>query len=472
MIYPKQRPKLNRMKTINLFEFGKWKTVAKNEAKLEAFNTFLNTLWQNRKATTLSYDEQDWEFDDEAKEQQFLSLNFKKQIRAKNYVGVIRFGETVVNILPKVFKQQGEPNETDLQQIHAHLLWWLSYNSKIQFPKSWSNFNDIKSDFFEILIYSFANYTKTTLTKILYQTYQEVENELPYMKGRLNMSQYIQRNLSQGRWHQLSCVYSSFELDNRFNRIIKYVAKLLLFATQSQQNKRLLSDIVFMLNDVQDKRMIAADCEKVHINPLYEELLPILDYCRLFLTNSTVLRYKNELEVFAFLLPMEVIFEDFVAGFLKRHFNDHLKTIKTQKSDKYLATNNLDEKIFQIRHDIFIERFKKTPIIIDTKYKRLKRKDKKNGVSQSDMYQMVSYAIRRGCTDVKLIYPTDLGSSNNEKIIYKVKDELAENQIIEIEIYEIPIIQNNFELQSNLNLEQQFEILKNELEKSFKAILL
>lgn len=88
------------------------------------------------------------------------------------------------------------------------------------------------------------------------------------------------------------------------------------------------------------------------------------------------------------------------------------------------------------------------------------------------MYQMVSYAIRRGCTDVKLIYPTDLGSSNNEKIIYKVKDELTENQIIEIEIYEIPIIQNNFELQPNLNLEQQFEILKNELEKSFKAILL
>ena len=461
------------MATINLFEFGKWKKFIDDESKLESFNKFLNTIWQNRKATTLSYDEREWEFDDDEKEQQFLNINFKKEIRAKNYVGVVRFGETIINVLPKIFKQEKEPNETDLQSIHAHLLWWLSYNSKIQFPKSWSNFNHIKSDFFEILIYLFANYTKETLSKILYQTYQEVENELPYMKGRLNMSQYIQRNLSQGRWHQLSCVYSSFELDNRFNRIIKYVAKILLFATKNQQNKRLLSDIIFMLNDVQDQRMTINDCEKVHINPLYQELIPILDYCRLFLSNSTILRYKNELEVFAFLLPMENIFEDFVSGFLQRHFMNDFKTIKIQKSDKYLAINEKNENVFQLRHDIFLEKKDDSTIIIDVKYKKLYRNDKKNGVSQSDMYQMVSYAIRRKCTDIKLVYPRHLEqNSDDEKMLYKVKDELANDKMLQIGIHEIPIIQSGFRLQANLSLEQQFSSLNDELEKIFKVILL
>lgn len=466
------------MKTINLFEFGDAKKIFEKEKDLTEFNDFLNAIWQNRKEATLNYDENIWEFDENEKEQQFLKINFLKEIRANNYVGVIRFGETAINILPKIFKQKEPLTETDLQGIHAHLLWWLSHCSKIKFPKSWSNFNHIKSDFFEILIYLFANYTKETLSKILYQTYQEVEKELPYMKGRLDMNRYIQQNLSKGQWHQLSCIYSAFELDNRFNRIIKYVAKLLISVTQNVETKQLLSDIVFMLDEVGDYRMTASDCEKVHINPLYQELKPILDYCRLFLTNSTVLRFKNELEVFAFLLPMEVIFEDFLVGFLQKHFSDNLE-IETQKSDKYLASlfydeQKVKEKVFQLRHDIFIKKGEKR-IIIDTKYKAIytnpNSQNKKHGVSQSDMYQMVSYAIRRNCQDVKLIYPNRVLSGLNDKDIqFMVDDELANKQI-NIGIYEIPFIQKEFEFKPYQSLEEHFKPLEKELIEKLNRIL-
>ena len=465
------------METINLFEFGKWRQFANDEKVSAAFDNFLNTLWQNRKEASLGYHENDWDVDDDATEQQFLSVNFKKQIRAKNYVGVIRYKETVINILPKIFKQDDDLSDSDLQRIHAHILWWLSYNSKINFPKSWSNFNHIKSDFFEILIYLFASYTKTTLSKILYQNYQEVENELPYMKGRLNMTEYVQRNLSQGRWHLLSCVYSSFELDNRFNRIIKYVAKILIATTQDSTNKQLLSDINFLLNEVQDQRMVASDCDKVHINPLHQELKPILDYCRLFLSNSTVLQYKNEFEVFAFLIPMEIVFEDFVSGFLQRHFTSQFKAIKQQKSDKYLALSHLNENVFQLRHDIYIEKHDNSKIIIDTKYKRLKRDDKKNGIAQSDMYQMIAYAIRRNCKDIKLIYPSFSDTYKEDTIYYHVQDEIAglqpENRI-KIEVHEIPIAYTviDFQVKPNSSLERQFADLTNDLVNTLSRMLM
>lgn len=467
---------------INLFEYGHWERFGDSAEQLKAFHHFLDNIWQNRKNSTLSFDESNWENEEDDSEQQFLQVNFLKQIKANNYVGIIRYGETVINLLPKIFQQKAPIQEQDLQNIHAHLLWWLSHCTKLQFPKSWSSFNHIKSDFFEILIYLFAHYTKETLSKILYQTYQEVENELPYMKGRLDMPQYIRQNLSRGRWHQLSCVYSSFELDNRFNRIIKYVAKLLMSATQNHENKRLLSDILFMLDDVRNQRMTANDCEKVVINPLYKELTPILDYCRLFLTNSTILRFKNELEVFAFLLPMESIFEDFVIGFLQKHFNDDFN-IQSQKSDKYLAAlfydNRLEkDKVFQLRHDIFLEdkKDKSRQIIIDTKYKKIytnpTNSSKKHGVSQSDMYQMVSYAIRRNCQNIKLIYPNQKHSNNtSQSITFKVKDELSDDKWINIDVHEMPFLDRSLTLNPYLTLNEQFLPLEAALKDFFDEIL-
>jgi 5-methylcytosine-specific restriction enzyme subunit McrC len=63
-----------------------------------------------------------------------------------------------------------------------------------------------------------------------------------------------------------------------------------------------------------------------------------------------------------------------------------------------------------MRHDILITSRNKPErkIIIDTKYKLRypeSRTEAKKGIAQSDMYQMTSYALRRGCTEVLLLYP-------------------------------------------------------------------
>lgn len=474
-----------KIKTLNLFEFGDWVKYESSRKDFADFEQLLNGIWNNRHLATLGYGEEETSIydEEEAKEQRFFKIKqVKQRIRARNYVGVIRYDNTVINILPKIFnpKNMELQNEDDLQKIHAHMLWWLSYCSKLSFPKTWSNFNHIKSNFFEVLIYLFANYTKETLSKLLYQTYQEVANELPYMKGRLNMPHYIQQNLAKGRWHRLSCVYDSFEFDNRFNRIIKYVAKLLLSATQSVDNKRLLGEIIFILDDVGDQRMTIHDCQKVSINPLYRELHPILDYCRLFLSNSTILQYKDELEVFAFLLPMETIFEDFVFGFMKTHLQDNDTKIHSQKKDKYLASlwygeHKEKEKVFQLQHDIFIEKKHSSNIIIDTKYKLIytntDNADKKHGISQGDLYQMVSYAIRRKCQKIKLIYPNVIHRPlSNEKIKFQVNDELADKKIA-ITVHQISVLDNTIEILPHQGLSKTFEHLEHDLKLQLRNIV-
>ena len=98
------------------------------------------------------------------------------------------------------------------------------------------------------------------------------------------------------------------------------------------------------------------------------------------------------------------VFEDFIAGFLEKHFSNDWE-VKYQKSEMNLT----DEYAFRMQHDIFLtsKLLPSRQIIVDTKYKLRGdfKSDNKRGISQSDMYQMASYALRRGCTEVLLLYP-------------------------------------------------------------------
>jgi len=108
-----------------------------------------------------------------------------------------------------------------------------------------------------------------------------------------------------------------------------------------------------------------------------------------------------------------------------------------QKSDKYLT----DENVFQMQHDIMLTN-KKDPdkkIIIDTKYKLRDpaSDDKKRGVAQSDLYQMTSYAFRRGCNSVLLLYPNC--SDQLQKIdSFTISSPFANEAVVRVLAADVP----------------------------------
>lgn len=447
---------------LNLFEY----------ANAESFNggvddlvSFLDQIWINRPKNASNYSD-----DTNSSSQQFITVN-KSQLKSKKYIGIIKFNGHTINLLPKIFyRTNGSgPSEDDIQAIQANVMWWLSYCWKIKFPKSSAGLSSLKSDFFEVLIYLFSSYTRQVLNNCLYQSYTTIDEELNYVKGRINMNAYITDNLSKARWHKVNCTFDSFEFDNMFNRIIKYIAKLLLKNTNNTENKRFLSDILFILDDVSDVQVVCSDCEKVKLNPLYKNLFVVLDYCRLFLANSITFSYKDRFQVFAFLLPMESVFEDFLCGFIEKHLKGlpGFSKLTFQKSDLYLAglfeNDRLkNDKVFNLKHDIYFE-YQQNKIVVDAKYKIIYASEKnsgddyKHGVSQSDLYQAVTYAVRRNARKIFLIYPQTIEIKNKnqgEKTIrYVVHDSLADSDI-DIHIARIPIIYDQF---PNMNYKQSLE---------------
>jgi 5-methylcytosine-specific restriction enzyme subunit McrC len=183
---------------INLFEYQN--KVAFPEAHFDNLEVFLDAVWSKREKS--SYYNEDENREEVQHFIQFLHKN--KELKSNKFVGVIHFENQTINLLPKVFYKGTEATSSEVKLINSHILWWLSYCRKLRFPNYLSGLNAQQADFFEILIYLFSKYTKELLNSAVYQKYIEVENELSFVKGSINFSEYINQNLARGRNHKVN----------------------------------------------------------------------------------------------------------------------------------------------------------------------------------------------------------------------------------------------------------------------------
>lgn len=446
---------------INLFEYQN--KVAFPEKHFDNLELFLDDIWSKREKSSYYNEEENRE-----EVQHFLQfLHKNKELKSNKFVGVIHFEDQTINLLPKIFYDGTESTPEYVKIINSHVLWWLSYCRKLRFPNYLSGLNAQQADFFEILIYLFSKYTKELLSSTIYQKYVEIENELSFVKGRIDFNSYITDNLSKGRNHKLSCVFDSFEMDNNFNQCIKQVSKLLVSATKDAQNKRNLYDILFLLDEVSDVSISSEECKRIQFNPMFMDFETVRDYCVLFLENSVSFNYKNDLKLFAFLLPMEYVFEDFIYGFIDKEIEE--VKAKSQKK-KYLDETG----DFTMKPDLVLNVNNKM-IIADTKYKMVydDSVDKKNGISQNDLYQMIAYAIRFKAHEIKLLYPNSVKNNTTHLKKIEILDELANKEKITITAHQLTILDVELSLEKkSIKLSDHFDGLRQLLISELREILI
>lgn len=447
---------------INLFEYQNKVDIPDS---LEGLEDFLDEIWNNREKNSFYIE------NDKIESQRFLQfIHRSNELKSNKYVGVIHYEGNRINLLPKIFfNPEKDYSSKEISQIQNHILWWLSYCRKIKFPNYQTSLGGVKSDFFEVLIYLFSKYTRELLTSSIYQQYEEVDRELPFIKGKININPYISENLSRGRWHKVNCTYDSFVIDNEFNQIIKYVTTLLFQITSLPENKKNLREILFILDEVSVVIVNAEQCSRIVFNPMFGEFETVRDYCHLFLSNSVSFDYKNELKLFAFLLPMEYIFEDFIYGFIERELPSI--SVRSQRSDTYLD----EGKIFNLKPDLWLKTNHRS-LIVDTKYKIVydDLKDTKKGISQSDLYQMLAYAVRFGVNEIILFYPEIIKSDQIQESELTLKDTLADGKEILIKIFQLPIIERALlerPFETKINLSKLFEPTRLRLVSRLEEIL-
>lgn len=450
------------MNQFNLFEHQNKVSIPEG---LDDIEDYLDEIWNNRERN-------DWWGSEETKDSQQRFIEFisrTKEMKCKNYVGAIHYNDHRINLLPKIFfNGQEEVRKEELENIHSHVLWWLSYCRRVKFPSYRESLNAKESDFFEVLIYLFSKYTLELFSNSIYQSYEEIDRELINIRGRINTPEYIRQNLSTGRWHKVACSFDSFEQDNEFNRIVKYVVTMLFNYTQNSQSKKNFRELLFILDEVSDEPATAEQCARITFNPMFKDFETVRDYCQLFLDHSVSFSFKNELKLFAFLLPMEYVFEDFVFGFIDKHLPE--VKARSQVSKVFLD----EDKLFGLRPDLHLQVADRT-FIADTKYKIIysDSDDPKKGISQSDLYQMVSYAIRFDSREIILFYPNTVKSDKLHSGELKVQDVLSgKDEEISIRVYQVPIISKHTSEVEQMTILKVFEDLSISLEVRLSEVLL
>jgi 5-methylcytosine-specific restriction enzyme subunit McrC len=469
---------------INLFEFVKYswdsseelKNISSKKSFSDDLEKVLENIWADRKRFIPS---ENLYYESSSNKQRFIDFR-KNEIVPRNWIGTIHVRSKdeayAINLLPKIFhkeKHNFTTKETD--SIFAHILWWLSGSEKQNYYTMESSLGAMESDFLEILVYIFSSYTLEVLSVSSYNYYQTVREEIETLKGQIDFNSYV-KNYATGNKYKLPCVFDSFQYDNLFNQIVKYVSTLLKDFTKNKQTKRNLEEILFILDEVEYITVTPEDCEKVILNPIYTEFKTILDNCKMFLSSLSIYKWKDDYSVFALLIPSEKLFENFIFTTLKQNAIPQISNVSRSRPGRSHLVRQAPSLVanrYSMINDIVVKLEDKSYILFDTKYKKIyntKIKEEEDidpvyNISQSDIYQMVSYAVGSGISDIGLIYPNlPFEPQRNELPIYEIKDEFTNDTVIRIHPFKVDIVHcDGLELEVSGKLEKLFETASQKL---------
>ena len=309
-----------------------------------------------------------------------------KFIQARNYVGVLQTKSGLtIEILPKI------ANKNDAERSKAVFIKML--RTLKNFPFKSSNLASLKTQnlpLLEIFISMFLCELEALVKKGIKSDYVALEENLNFLKGKLNINEQIKRNsIHKERFY---VGYSEFLSDIKINRIIKTTLKFLYKKSNSSKNQQKIRELLFIFDEVLECEDYKNFFAKLVINRQVKHYEQTLLWCKIFLLNNSFTPHKGDDLAFALLFDMNALFESYVGNFIKKSFPGTI----LQHSEKHLVE---DPKSFKLRPDIFL----KGKFIADTKWKIVSSKD---DISQADLYQLYAYGKKHPCDGkLHLIYP-------------------------------------------------------------------
>ena len=309
-----------------------------------------------------------------------------KFIQARNYVGVLQTKSGLtIEILPKI------ADKNDTKRSKAVLIKML--RTLKNFPFKSSNLASLKTQnlpLLEIFIYMFLCELEALVKKGIKSDYVALEENLNFLKGKLNINEQIKRNsIHKERFY---VGYSEFLSDIKINRIIKTTLKFLYKKSNSSKNQQKIRELLFIFDEVSECEDYKNFFAKLVINRQVKHYEQTLLWCNIFLLNNSFTPHKGDDLALALLFDMNALFESYVGNFIKKKFSGTI----LQHSEKHLVEN---PKSFKLRPDIFL----KGKFIADTKWKIISSRD---GISQADLYQLYAYGKKHPCDGkLHLIYP-------------------------------------------------------------------
>jgi len=337
---------------------------------------------------------------------ELLSLSVRrsvgKTITARNYVGVITMKDgTVIEVLPKIFSEVSGVDKSErisrVKQIFLEMLQTLKTMPFKEF--NYSNLETKHMNMLEIFISMFVTEANTLVKQGLKSTYNTIENNECFIKGKLDVMQNIKHNYANKERFYVR--YDEFSINRPENRLIKATLHVLKQRSSEDRNKLNIIRLLALFESVEASIDYEADFSKCVSNRSMLHYEKVLSWCKVFLLGNSFTAFAGSKIAFALLFPMEKVFESFITAKIRRLIPNDCKLL-TQDTQYSLFDHPV--RAFPLRPDI-VAKYEKATVIFDTKWKLLSENMKYYGISQSDMYQMYAYSIKYNADKIVLLYP-------------------------------------------------------------------
>jgi len=384
-------------------------------------------------------------------QQHFLEIN-RKFIKPLGFVGVIKTGDLTLEIFPKLYRDNH--NEKHKQIVAGNLLKMLSVTNRLSIKESdFADLNLAELDLFEVFIQIFARKLSVLIHSAKVREYNKKQNELRFIRGRIDVQKYS----NPARLHIIPCRYHELSADTMINRTLRYSCQLMAKTSQNFQTVRLLRSVVNELDQVELSPVRVVDIDRIVFNRLNRMYEPFIRFCRIFLSHSTLTLQASDVESFSLALPMEKLFEEFIAEVLldkPAYFFNCNPEIKPQCNIGTLAKKKNAGGIFRLIPDLVV-RHGEQVAVIDTKYKILDGEDRRYGVSQADMYQMYAYVTKLQAKAGILLYP-DIDDREYGTFFFEHSNYAGEED-------EVPLYIRSVSLSSDLNTPEGWDSFRKSL---------
>lgn len=344
-------------------------------------------------------------------------------IKATNYVGIVEAGRsTSVVILPKVDLASSGDEKHEKAVFLKMLRDWRGLRDA-RFSEA--SIADLKKfEMWEVFYYLFLQSVVRLAQRGLARRYRTVEDNLPFLRGRIHFAEHIRRNaVNRARFF---VGYDEFSADRPANRLIRTALDRLTVRAKHPRNRQLLHGLLPAFSEIPLSTRPEVDWERRLVDRSMRHYDEVLSWVGLLLFRGGLATFAGEHRNRALLFPMEQVFEDFVTASFHRHQGKF--GVHDQGPPKHLVEAN-KKRFFRMRPDISLMkgrgRDRRPVFILDAKWKRLTAaaEDPKHGISQSDLYQLFAYGKKYGVPEVALIYPKSKKFS--EFLRYRFDDDLS-----------------------------------------------
>jgi len=300
-----------------------------------------------------------------SKEKAEIFTLIKDGVKFKHYVGVVRIGQLSIEVLPKIDELK-KNSEEDIKSWQSLLYKMVRKATNLDGKlTSFANLNFHANNFISMYIAYFLKEVAYLNRTGLIKKYHRKEDNLTSLKGRLNFSKQIIKNLVHAERFYVN--YTTYDRDNFLNQILyKALMACRRINTSPDLSGKIEAEIL-NFPEVSNINVSDAIFHKIKYDRKSIEYKNAITLARFILMKLFPALKSGQTDTIAVMYDMNKLYEKYIEVKLRKALGDEYRvTAQDQIAFWKFNTNNSFRKV---KPDLVVYKGEDVVAVLDTKWK-------------------------------------------------------------------------------------------------------